>query len=309
MQDYAGLAPTHVTRCANLVIEKQTIPAVPDPPEEFGYQVTRAGGGDVLPGESSVTGTLTVPGDVSTTLTDVTAADDYQLTEPNRPAGWSLESIECEVLDPSTGRRGTVDVTDEDTFPVAPGHTTHCTISNVGPATLTIVKTTVPAHAAESFAFNGTREGEPIEPFSLTDGASRPIPVSPGDTVTVAETVPPDWNLAVLQCTGDLEAATDVPEAAVTVSVDPGEQIVCTFVNERADQTFAALIVTKSAPGSGTGFGFTVTGPSPSPDAFTLTPPRRLAPTGHRQPRRWRLHLHHHRTGARRLAAEWGRLR
>jgi hypothetical protein len=276
LQDYAGFAPAPISQCGGLVVQKVTTPAAPDPAQDFGYLLTRDGGGDVVAGVPSVTGSLTVPGAEEDTHSDVVAGHDYVLTEPNPPPGWSLRSIACTALDPASGETSTVDVTAGGTFPVAPGHTTECTVANLGPATLTIEKATIPEADTQEFGFTADRPGgDPVAPFSLSDGASHPIPVGSGDVVTVTEVVPAGWELSAVDCRGDDEAAADLGAATATVRVDAGEQIVCTFVNASAPATRAALVIEKTVPApDGTGFDLTVTGPSADPSAFTLAPPR-----------------------------------
>ena len=223
-----------------------------------------------------MTGSLTVPGAAQDTVSGVISANDYLLTEPSPPPGWTLESITCDVLDPATGARSSVAGTTGGTFPVAPGYTTVCTITNSGPATLTIVKATVPQGASQTFAFTGTRPGgDPVTPFTLSDGTSHQIPVTPGDTLTITEAATTDWALQTLDCAGDDEVVTDPGTGTATVSIDPGEQVVCTFVNadNGRDPARAYLLVEKAVPEpDGTGFDFTVRGPL-TDSSFTLTPP------------------------------------
>ena len=159
---------------------------------------------------------------------------------------------------------------------MAPGYTTVCTITNSGPATLTIVKATVPQAASQTFAFTGTRPGgDPVTPFTLSDGTSHQIPVTPGDTLTITEAATTGWALQTLDCAGDDEVVTDPGTGTATVSIDPGEQVVCTFVNadNGRDPARAYLLVEKAVPEpDGTGFDFTVRGPL-TDSSFTLAPP------------------------------------
>ena len=279
LQDYVGLAPYPISPCGELVVRKETLPDAPDPAVTFGYALSR---GSTTIAERE----LVVPTAPSDTIAPIPAGTDYTLSEATPPAGWTLQSIECTVLDPTTGEAQTIS---SGTSPLAaitvtPGYTTECVITNVGPPTLTIIKQTIPEGAAVQFPFvasdvDGNRAPGP---FTLGDGESQSIPVLAGDEVTVTETVPVGWSLQSIQCVGNTGWVVPAPDASsTTVVVGPGEQIVCVFVNlenEAPVPPQAYLIVRKVAEGTDgtTPFDFTVAGdgtPGPAPASFPLTPP------------------------------------
>ena len=279
LQDYVGLAPYPISPCGELVVRKATLPDAPDPAVTFGYTLSR---------DSSSTpiaeGELAVPTAPSDTIAPIPGGTDYTLSEAAPPAGWTLQSIDCTVLNPTTGEEQTISsgTSPLTAITVTPGYTTECMITNVGPPTLTIIKQTIPEDPGGMTVFqfdaSVTRTGATVDDsaFSLVDGASESIPVLAGDEVVVTELVPVDWLLQSLQCVGDDEWTSAT--ASATLQVDQGEQIVCVFVNsqDEAPPTQAYLIVRKVAEGTDgtTGFHFTVT-PStgPVPASFTLTPP------------------------------------
>ncbi|MCB0256316.1 MAG: DUF11 domain-containing protein, partial [Anaerolineae bacterium] len=101
---------------------------------------------------------------------------------------------------------------------------------------ITIVKATNPA-GGTGFNFTGD-----LGPFSLDDGGQQPFTGLPSGDYDVTEVVPTNWSLTSVVCTGgDSTPITD----GVTVNLDPGENITCTFTNtEHVD-----LQVTKSDDG------------------------------------------------------------
>lgn len=97
LEDYVGLAPLPVSACGDVVIIKETDPAESEPPVGFGYQFERESGAPVTGGDTTESGTLTVPGDPTVEIDDVVAATDYVLSEPTQPDGWQLDGIVCQA--------------------------------------------------------------------------------------------------------------------------------------------------------------------------------------------------------------------
>lgn len=103
---------------------------------------------------------------------------------------------------------------------------------------LEIRKETDPDGSTESFAFEASYDAAG---FALTDGgASGPTGLAPGD-YTVGELltqaqVDAGWSLAAIDCTVDGDAVVDLDAGSVTVTVDDGDAIVCTFENELAGE-------------------------------------------------------------------------
>ena len=75
-------------------------------------------------------------------------------------------------------------------------------------------------------------------------------------------TIPPSWSLDSIACTGNATPETvDLPNDKVTVTVAPGENVECTFV----DSAEGTLKVKKDTANAGFGaiFGFDVDGNKP----------------------------------------------
>ena len=224
LQDYVGLAPYPISPCGELVVRKVTLPDAPDPVVTFGYSLSRAS-------TTIETGLLEVPTDPSDTISPIPGRTNYTLSEvAPLPPGWTLQSIDCTVLNPTTGEEQTISsgTSPLTAITVTPGYTTECVITNVGPPTLTIIKQTIP-EGGTGFPFEATVDRGPVTEFTLDDGQSQSIPVTDGDTAIVSELVPDGWFLQSLQCVGDDEWSSTTTSA--TLQVDQGEQIVCVFVN------------------------------------------------------------------------------
>jgi hypothetical protein len=80
----------------------------------------------------------------------------------------------------------------------------------------------------DSTSFNFTFNGEP---FSLKNGESQPFNALQPGAYTIAELVPEGWLLAEISCNNDQVLPNPDP-AEVTIDVDFGQDIVCTFTNE-----------------------------------------------------------------------------
>lgn len=288
LQDYVGLAPYPITPCGELEVIKRTIPS--GTPGTFRYSVSRAGGGDVTPGQPTVGGTLTVPADPADLIAPALGGTDYTLAETSMPTGWQVKSLTCTFTDPTTGARRVV-TSPTSPLPgvaVVPGATTICVIENGAPPTLTVIKQTIPESTDVQFPYEYSVNGGPATSFTLEDHSlpngfpSQKIPVVAGNEVVISELepLPAGWAFQSVTCVGDAESTYAGPVA--TVQVDQGEQIVCIFTNAQANlpPDKAYLVVRKVADAAdGTvDFPFTVTGPSgepqpPTPGSFTLSPP------------------------------------
>jgi uncharacterized repeat protein (TIGR01451 family) len=98
---------------------------------------------------------------------------------------------------------------------------------------LEIRKETDPDGSTESFAFAASYEAAG---FALADGgALGPTALTPGD-YTVSELltdaqVDAGWSLMAIDCTADGDAVVDLDAGSVTVTIDAGDAVVCTFEN------------------------------------------------------------------------------
>jgi len=226
------------TRRGTVTISKATNPASTAQSFDFG--------GDL--------GAFTLSGGASMNFNNVTPGS-YDVTE-TVPGGWELVEIQC--TDPDGGSDFALG-TATATVDVDPGEHVSCTFTDVIPGTLTVIKDAEPDDP-QDFDFESG-----MGPFTLddpatddTDGVPNSITFSalyPTD-VNVTEVVPAGWTLAQIVCTDPTaNTSVDVPSATASVTIDPGDDTVCTFVNTQ--QPGSITIVKDAQPDSGQAFGFT----------------------------------------------------
>lgn len=158
--------------------------------------------------------------------------------------GWTLTNVDCGAATDSDASLAGISVD------VQPGDSVVCTYTNKKDATLTIVKTTNPVNSGTSnFGFLSPALG----PFTLdTNGAdatylNQKVFTFAGTgygVKSVSETNPTPWTLESATCTGGTDTSALV--AVVTVDVQPGANIVCTYHN----QMRARASVTKTVNGN-----------------------------------------------------------
>ncbi|MBL8031654.1 MAG: hypothetical protein JNK33_05010 [Candidatus Doudnabacteria bacterium] len=116
-----------------------------------------------------------------------------------------------------------------------PGSNMDCTFTNTQRATVTIVKDARPDFG-QPFAFTTNLDGEEETTFSLTDDGVNPALASTtfsdvlAGSYTVAELVASGWSLSGASCSG---AEFTKDGAEVSLEVEPGANVVCTFVNQK----------------------------------------------------------------------------
>ena len=139
---------------------------------------------------------------------------------------------------------------------------------------MTIVKATDPPGVAQDFSFaaTGANAADLGASFTLNAGlpgpASRQALVRPG-ALTVTETAATGFRLTGVACTGDdANPQADLSTGAVTLDVDAGESISCTYTNSQ----LARVIVAKETlpDGLAQSFAFT-TGSTDLGTGFSLT--------------------------------------
>jgi hypothetical protein len=185
------------------------------------------------------------PTDKSITFTGL-AIGPYDVTE-TVPAGWDLAAIVC--VDPDGGT--TVDVgTATAAIDLDDGEVVTCTFVDHRRGSIVIGKTALGDPAPPLFDFTGD-----LGAFSLADGGSTSFDDLLPGTYVVTETVPGGWLLSALSCQDpDGGSRVSTATATATIDLDPGEEVVCTFV----DVVPATLVVEKHAsPQSPQDFAFT----------------------------------------------------
>ena len=195
---------------------------------------------------------------------------DYTISQTNATPGWTLTGIQCDGPTPAYPNLAQRSVT----LNVANGAMITCKFLNsrvTAPptGTITIRKQTTPANP-QDFAFYafGPNSGC-CGPFQLdTDPGSGPpadktFTLPPGSysfKEDFANPVPvPGWVLATINCTGG-GTTVDMNSKSFTANLQPGQNIVCTFVNHRA--TGEIRIIKDAMPNSLKDFGFTGGGPN-----------------------------------------------
>ncbi|MEZ4663474.1 MAG: SdrD B-like domain-containing protein [Caldilineaceae bacterium] len=143
--------------------------------------------------------------------------------------------------------------------------------------TITIVKNTVGGDG--SFGF--TSSNATLDDVHLTTvggTASSAVMTFSAGSYTLREDALVGWSLTGLTCTGDTDGGNviDLANRQVTIDLDDGEDIVCTFTNTAESSSVSGsglLTVTKTILGTGSG---PLTLPSPVPMAIT-PPPKSMA--------------------------------
>jgi uncharacterized repeat protein (TIGR01451 family) len=223
--------------------------ARPSSGEQFSFSTTGLGAGFSLTGDGSAASskTFTVSGD---------GFGQKSITEAALQ-GWSLTDADC------TGAAATLEGTTL-SFAVKPGDDITCTVVNKKDARVTVVKDARPS-SGRQFSFSTTGLGDD---FSLTgDGSaasSKTLTVS-GDRFgqkSITEAGVDGWSLENATCTG---ASASLDGSTLSFAVQPGDDITCTFVNEKD----AHVTVLKDArPQTGRQFSFSTSGLG---DGFALT--------------------------------------
>lgn len=224
--------------------------AIPTDPQDFQFS-----------GSAGLSSTFSLDDDADLTLSNrrtfYIVPGLYAITE-TLPSGWQLSDLSCDSPHATPDQlQASAAIT------LAPEDELTCTFENTKLGAVTIVKEATP-QGSQPFTFTGdfgnfnlTDDGAPSNTVSFTD-------LSPS-TYLITETVPANWSLTGINCTGgDYTAA--IP--GVSVFLDPGEVITCTFANV---QPSTVIIEKVTEPASETqNFDFSTT-ISTTP-TFTLNP-------------------------------------
>ncbi len=194
------------------------------------------------------------------------------------PAGWQLDTAAC--VDTATNApagaaiAGGVQVT-----PLA-GQSLRCTFTDSRLATLTIVERSLPQ---DPQVFSYTTLGAGLANFTLTDDGVGPntrtfTNLVPGLAYSVAQAAVAGWLTPLIACS-DILAANPADRSSVSLatrtvlpSLQPGENLVCTFVNLRSDP--GEIAIAKVTEGGDGTFSFANSGgvaaSVDNPLAFTI---------------------------------------
>ncbi len=231
------------------------VDAFPDNPAEPGFNLTASSGS---------------PDDKA--WTDILVGD-YGFTE-SAPSGWRVKSISCtgnntaETVNTATGE---LDVT------IAPGESVVCTYINEPIGQLEIIKQIDgTGYTNVEFPYSASGPSIVTSPFSLFPSSGSPDNNDYGTVLAgnydFDEDVPSGWRVKSISCTGNATNETvDLMAGTLDVDVAPGEDVVCTFVNE----PISGLRIIKQVEGSGYSnvqFDFTASGTDAAVTGFSLFP-------------------------------------
>lgn len=168
------------------------------------------------------------------------------------PAGWQAPTLNCTS---DTNADNNTPVTNGLVINLDAGENVVCTFDNhIKRGGITVIKEAAPADGTD-FSFGGDLGG-----FVLDDGDADAIAGSksftsllPGN-YKITEQVPSDWNLTAVSCVGGNGNDTPIT-AGVQVTLDPDEQIICTFRN--VIKASGITIIKESVPNSPMNFAFT----------------------------------------------------
>ena len=220
--------------------------AQPDDAQDFAFT---AGGGlspTTFSLDDDADGTLSN----TRTFTSVVARNAYTLAQTPTPSGWAPASASCSDGSPVTN------------IDVGPTETVTCTFVSQKQGSVTIVKDAQP-NDAQDFAFTAAGGLSPST-FSLDDDSdgtlsnTRAFPNVNAGTYSVSETLPSGWTQSGATC------SDGSPITAIAVSA--GENVTCTFTNQKQGQI---IIIEDATPNDPQDFNFTAGG-GLTPTTFTL---------------------------------------
>ena len=111
-------------------------------------------------------------------------------------------------------------------------------------ASIFVTKVTDPAQDGQDFTYllNGVQTFTlDTDPTSVLTPLSFSAPITQTGTLIITESDESGWTLTDIQCTGDAEVSYNVAADNVSLDVDGGESIACTFYNTK----FAQLTIQK----------------------------------------------------------------
>jgi hypothetical protein len=207
------------------------------------------GSGTGIPASFAIT---TTGGTGSRTFSNILANETKTITESAPPAGWDFTSVSC--VDPDNG--STVNQTTRTaTIDLDQGETVTCNFTNTR-KTGTIEVKKVLSPSSDPGRFNLLIDGT-IEASNVGNGGTTGVETVVTGTYIVSETAGTGTSLADYTTTYSWSrnggAPTPGSGTSVSITVNDGDTIVCTFTNEKK----ATIIIQKvTQPAGGTGFNF-----------------------------------------------------
>jgi prealbumin domain-containing protein len=277
------VVPEHAYVCTFLNTRKGSLTIVKDDqnpatdPQDFHFGVTGTGlSAFDLDDDGDNANTLSN----TKTFSNLTSGS-YTVAE-DAVTGWDLTSISCT----GGGANTSTNVgTRTATIGLDAGENITCTFVNQQRPNVTIVKDVQnPATDPEDFHFGTTGSG--LGPFDLDDDADPTLSANqvfnsvPVGTKTVTEDAEANFDLTSISCSGGgANTSTNVGTRTASIGADYGENITCTFVNQRKARlqvqklfpSNPALVFSfnRNYPG---GLGFTLTDGQINDSGFSLAP-------------------------------------
>jgi len=203
------------TKTGHLIVEKTTDPA----DDDTVFNINTTGSGTIIGGGA---GTISDDKDMDYEVTPGT----YTVAE-TVPDGWTKTGSTCTNVK------------------VRAGETKTCLIANSLKAKITIEKVMLGGEG--TFSFDGVIDGD------IDDNNGTLEAYVGAGTFTVTEEDAKGWVLTDITCKGNAESTGDVATATATFVVEGGDEVTCTFTNEKK----AKIIVKKEIEGTaGPDFAF-----------------------------------------------------
>jgi hypothetical protein len=233
LKDFIAPIPVNINNCGSITIVKDVNPE----PDGSDFAFTSAG-----------LSNFSLDDDADATLSNTKVysnqdAGSYTVTE-SVTTGYDLIDITCSGDDNQViGTDSDADFTAGDTavtIDLDAGENVTCTYTNEKDASITIIKDVNPEPDGTDFAFTG------LAGFSLDDDAEATLSntksaldQNPG-TYVIGESTNANYTLKTISCSGDdnqvigtdSDADFTAGDTSVTIDLDPGENVTCTFTNE-----------------------------------------------------------------------------
>jgi len=166
------------------------------------------------------------------------ATGSHSVTE-DVPAGWELTDVTCTSDQGGQEDNTAINLTD--------GETVTCVFTNTKLGKITIVKDADP-NDTQNFQFSGDLgsfildddEGvqDPIEDPNQYQNSQMFVNLAVNTDYTVTETQPNSyWELVDITCSNGATYQADLLTGSVTITLSPGEEVTCTFTNEKESPT------------------------------------------------------------------------
>jgi hypothetical protein len=234
--DEEGCAP------GNITVVKD---AVPDDPKNFAFTGSLSVSGFVLEDADPIVDDI----DDDDGLVDPPRSQDFGPLVPRTyaiqelvPPGWDLTKIECIADGDDPTPIGDVLLSNAlVTVELEQGQHITCTFTNVKRGSITIVKDAVP-NDRQDFDFTALGESFSMDDDSGAAGEDNVLSdfrtfadLGANVTYLLSEAMPPAvWRLVEIRCNGE-SVTVDLATREAAVTLGPGENVTCTFVNFRPE--------------------------------------------------------------------------